>query len=76
MGRLLSSLKTNLGSLTNLFEVTKAKACFLGKVVSFNGFTNDEEYMIFHLDICAHVGQEQYYKNVLVVCEVHGPGPI
>lgn len=32
--------------------------------------------MIFHLDICAHLGQEQHYKNVLVVCEVHGPGPI
>jgi hypothetical protein len=32
--------------------------------------------MIFHLDICAHVGQEQYYKNGLVVCEVHGPEPI
>ncbi len=32
--------------------------------------------MSFYLDICAHVGQEQYYKNVLVVCEVHGPGPI
>jgi hypothetical protein len=33
--------------------------------------------MIFHLDICAHVGQEQYYKNVFVVCgEVRGPGPI
>jgi hypothetical protein len=32
--------------------------------------------MIFHLDICADVGQEQYYKNVLVVCEVHGPEPI
>ncbi len=32
--------------------------------------------MSFHLDICAHVGQEQYYKNVLVVCEVHGPGAI
>jgi hypothetical protein len=32
--------------------------------------------VIFHLDICAVVGQEQYYKNVLVVCEVHGPEPI
>jgi hypothetical protein len=56
--------------------VTKAKACLLGKVVSFNGLQTMKSTWSFILISVHMLDENNTTRMFLVVCEVHGPGSI